>query len=362
MSTGSTQSKIAILIVAYNGFADLAECLASLEQDADDAGCRQIFVVDNASTDGTPDRLARDFPGVRLIRSQVNLRFARGNNLGWQQIAAEAPQIETLVLLNQDTIVSPGWLVPLAACLRQNPQVAAVQPKILLCEPAESGDAPRINTVGNRSHYLGFGYMTGYGEVDRGQYDSANAMAFPSGAAVALNAAAIRSVGLFDPEYGSYGEDQELGWRLRLGGWECRSAPQSVVRHKYVPTAPWKHYASLERNRWRTLLTCYRWRTLAVLFPILVLMECGQALFALRRGLFRERLRAWGAICRPSFWHGVLLRRQFVQSLRRISDRELISTFSPTIQFAPLDSRLLELVGNPLLKTYWGLVRRVICW
>lgn len=374
--------QVAVLVVAYNGRHDLIDCLSSVLA-ADRTGLTMhVVVVDNGSTDGSADAVRARFPEVQVIVSETNRGFAGGNNFGWQSIVGEWTRLHVLALLNQDTLVDRQWLLPLVACLRDNPQVGAVQPKILL-EGDESKkatrqhiahasadslsqsarDAPqRINTAGNRSHFLGFGYMTGYGEVDQGQYDDEAAIDFASGAALALRADLIRKSGLFDDDYGLYLEDAELGWRLRLMGFESRRIPASVVWHKYTWHAPFTHYTSLELNRWRLLMTYYRRRTLLLLSPAILAMEVGQFIFAITHGLLRQRLTVWATLARPSFWASVRKRRASIQECRQVTDRDLTRSFSGSIEFGPLKSRLFRWIGNPLMAGYWRAARRLLRW
>src|SRR5512142_3363705 len=95
-----------IILVNYNGWHDLQRCLASLEASPVE-GC-EVIVIDNNSTDDSPQRIEQRFPTVRLIRSAINLGFGAGNNLG-----AKLALGRVLVFLNPDTTVEPGWLGPL---------------------------------------------------------------------------------------------------------------------------------------------------------------------------------------------------------------------------------------------------------
>jgi hypothetical protein len=105
---------VAVLIVSYNGRAYLHDCLTSLLASDDAPFSVRIVVLDNASTDGSADYVARNFPSVELIGLQSNLGFAGGNDAGWEWIRKRYPQTRYLALLNQDTIVHSGWAAELA--------------------------------------------------------------------------------------------------------------------------------------------------------------------------------------------------------------------------------------------------------
>ncbi len=143
---------VRVVVLNYNGLGRVERCLASLL--ASDYPALRVTVVDNASADGSPARVARDFPEVELIENGANLGFSRGNNRALR--AADEPY---LGLLNLDTEVAPGWLRPLVARLAADPLAGGAAPKILhladrlplrLTTPAFTPPAPDARTLGVR--------------------------------------------------------------------------------------------------------------------------------------------------------------------------------------------------------------------
>ena len=116
--------KVSIIIPHWNGIEILSECLDSLTQT--EYSDKEIIVVDNASTDGSPDWVNINYPSVKLIENDQNYGYAGGCNRG-----ADAATGDYLIFLNNDTIQDPKWIDPLVDFLDLNPDVAAVQPKIL---------------------------------------------------------------------------------------------------------------------------------------------------------------------------------------------------------------------------------------
>lgn len=353
----TTPCSVAVLIVCFNGRDHLDECLGSVLASDDGDLQRYVVVVDNASTDGSPDLVQERFPSVELIDTGTNSGFAGGNNIGWAAIRKWHPEVRYLALLNQDTRVSSGWLRELAHYLDEHPGAGAVQPKIMLYNEPQ-----RINTLGNQSHFLGFGFMTGYGHIDLAGYEIPGRITYASGAAVMFRSELLVRVGLFDDEYFAYLEDAEICWKLRQIGSSTHLVPQSVIYHKHSPTAPFRHYFLLERNRYLLLLTYYKLWTLLLLFPALVLMELGQWMFSLRHGLLRERQQVIRYFLRTANQRRIWNLRRIAQTRRLISDREFLSEFSGTLQFEAIENPLLRYVGNPLLRVYWSLVRRLMFW
>lgn len=128
-AAGADDPFVSVIVLNYNAGRFLPDCLRSLLATDYPRGAFEIVVVDNASTDGSPALLAREFPEVRLVHAGANLGFAAGNNLALRQ--APGPY---MALVNPDTAVAPGWLRPLVQTLEGDPDAGAAQPKLLLYE------------------------------------------------------------------------------------------------------------------------------------------------------------------------------------------------------------------------------------
>jgi len=351
------RAEVAVLIVCYNGRRYLDDCLGSVLADEEAGVAAHVVVVDNASADGSADYVAERFPQVELIRSPANLGFAGGNNLGWEHIRRKWPGLDYLVLLNQDTIVERGWLGPLAGFLAAHPDAGCVQPKLMMHPQTD-----RFNTSGNRSHFLGFGFVGDCGEPDRGQLTGPREVAFASGAAMMIRAELLRTGRLFEGAFFMYLEDAELCWRLGQAGHASYVIPDSVVFHKYAYGGNVRHYYYIERNRWFLVGTYYRLPTLLLLAPAAVVMELGQLAFAIGRGAAWQKLRSWGFFLTPAGLGLLLRRRREARRRRAVSDRRFTRTFCGRIDFPPLSGPLVRLVANPVLGAYWAAARRLIFW
>jgi N-acetylglucosaminyl-diphospho-decaprenol L-rhamnosyltransferase len=354
---GTPPQPVAILIVAYNSRSVLADCLDSLSRHADARHPQIVVVVDNASADGTPQWLREQYAWVRTVAADTNLGFAGGNNLGWEHIRQWCPEAPYLVLLNPDTVVTANWLSPLIEAMRRDESIGVVQPMLTLRD-----DPDLVNTSGNVSHYLGFGLMRDYRRQVSQVQPLDDEIAFASGAAMMIRAAMVRQIGLFEAEMFMYLEDADLGWRVRLAGWRIAVVPASRVMHDYRFNHHLRHYEHLERNRWLLLLTHYRWRTLVLILPAVVLMELGQFAYASWHLVLPAKLRAMAWFLRPRNVAVLRARRRVAQSLRRIPDRGLTKRFRGTIQFDEISNPLLQWIANPLLGVWWGLVRHLIRW
>lgn len=350
--------RIAVLIVAWNGKQDLRLCLSSLQTTLRDSPPYDICVVDNASRDGTADWLSTQHPAVQLIRSETNLGFAGGNNLGLKTLLGQG--YEYILLLNQDTVAGNDFLAPLAACLDAHPEIGMAQPLILQFQHPNL-----INTDGNPIHFLGFGYAGNCDlplEVVEPGYRDRECILIPaaSGAAVLIRAELLNRIGLFDDFFFSYNEDLDLCWRARLSGAGLALCPRARVYHNYDYQRPTGQKTSLlERNRLAALCKNYRLGSLLLLSPVLLLFEFYMLLYAARHGWLGLKLRGYRELAgqKPPLRQ----KRRQVQALRRVSDRQIVRWFTAELKFERVNGWLIK-IGNTLLRVHWKIFRNLIFW
>jgi GT2 family glycosyltransferase len=236
--------KSSVIIPVWNGRQHLPACLdALLAQDYPDF---EVIAVDNASTDGSADFVARNYPKVRLIRNKRNLGFAGGCNVGLR-----AAQGDILMLLNQDTSVRPGWLQVLAEAL-QEPGVGVAGCKILY------PDGKTIQHAGGWIEWpWGLARHHGQGEQDTGQWDVSRSVEYVTGAAMAFRRDVLDQVGLLDEGFWpGYFEDSDFCFRVRETGYEVWYIPDAVLVHKENTslTDPLAISRACQRGRLRFLL------------------------------------------------------------------------------------------------------------
>jgi len=203
-------------------------CLASLGEALLEGSKLRVFVVDNASGDGTPEMVAREFPSVNLTTNSDNLGFAKATNQAVRQ--GLAPYV---LVLNPDARIGPKTLDPLLAVLAVRPDVAAVGPSLL----REDGSADH---AARRSFPTVRGALTYFSGLDRlvpGLRQYAVADQSPAevdainGAFMLIRREALEAAGLFDEGYWMYMEDLDLCRQLWQDGWKVRFEPASVAWH-----------------------------------------------------------------------------------------------------------------------------------
>ena len=221
--------RLSIIIVSWNVSELLLGCLSSLPLDDPEV---EVIVVDSASTDGTPERVAATFPKVHLITSRDNLGYSRGNNLGFA-----AARGALWMVLNPDTAVEPGAIETLSKYLEAHPETACVGPGLVYGDGTSQSSRRRFPTLQTaifestwlRSLAPRGVLATYYGEdwpVDRPvEVD------WLVGAALLLRADAVRQVGGFDEGFFMYSEELDLCRRLKAAGWRIAHVPEARVTH-----------------------------------------------------------------------------------------------------------------------------------
>ncbi len=223
--------RLAIVIVSYNSRRDLDDCLASLTQ-APPRVTHEIVVVDNASTDGTPEHLRTRWPAIRLIEAGTNAGFSRANNIG-----IRATTSELVLLLNPDTLVAPGAVDALVRVLDDDSSAAIVGPRIVDGDGrAELSFGRMISPLAEvRQKILVRGHARALpgnsGRVDRMTRRS-GPVDWVSGACLLIRRPDLEAVGLLDERFFLYTEDVDLCAAVRARGRRVLFAAGIEIVHR----------------------------------------------------------------------------------------------------------------------------------
>lgn len=226
--------KLSVIIVSYNVKYHLEQCIRSVQKasvgiDAD------IWVVDNASSDGSVAYLQAIFPDVHFISNQENVGFSRANNQAIRESTGEY-----VLILNPDTIVAEDTLTGCIDFLDAHPQVGATGVRMLNADGTFAPESRRglptpftsfckmsgLSALFPKSRTFGRYYMKYLNE------DEANPIEVISGAFNMLRRKALDQVGLLDEDFFMYGEDIDLSFRLLLGGWQNYYLPYYILHYK----------------------------------------------------------------------------------------------------------------------------------
>jgi len=213
---------VSVVIVAYRSGPTLARCLEALA--AQTFGDFETILVDNAEDatagDGAPQAAAQAFPSVRLIEAGANLGFSGGVNLGARQA-----QGRWIAMLNPDAYADPDWLERLLAATEAYPTVRAFASRQLMAE-----DRTKLDGLGDVMASAGFPFRGGYLQPDTGRTEPGEVFS-ACGGAMLIDRALFLELGGFDERLFCYGEDVDLGYRLRLRGEPTLVIPDAVVAH-----------------------------------------------------------------------------------------------------------------------------------
>ena len=212
-----------------------------------------VLIVDNASPDGSGDRLAARFPQLPYLQTGANIGYAGGNQraIEW----ALARDADAVLLMNDDAELRPGCLAALREAMDDNPRLGACAPTIVHGPPHDDriwwGGGVFVAHKGIAEHRNSGERLN--------QATNAQPSVVPqtavNGCVLMLRSAALRAVGGLRPEFFSYVEDSELSVRLTAGGWGLAWIPSAVaVHHLPFPEAPPSPWAITQRDRNRRLL------------------------------------------------------------------------------------------------------------
>jgi len=210
---------VTILIVYWDNLSALRDCLGALRQQT--FSDHHILLVDN-SLAGEAGSLSAEFPEVEICSPRRNMGFAGGNNYGLARTATEL-----VATLNPDAVPEPAWLEALVQAARENPGVAAFGSLQLI-----RGNRALIDGAGDCYHLSGLFWRAAHGSSLATAKLAAREIFSPCAAAALYRKAAVDEVGGFDEDFFCYGEDVDLGFRLRLAGHRSRLVPEAVVLHE----------------------------------------------------------------------------------------------------------------------------------
>ncbi len=232
--------KITVVIPNYKGKEYIRPCLDSLREEQaryldgeqDKPPLFKVLVVDNGSTDGVPEIVRREYPEVTLLELAENTGFCHAVNLGIR--AADTPYV---LLLNNDTVVKPGFVQALLARMESDGRIFSVSPLMLSME-----DESRVDDAGDRYNALGWAFARGKGRPAARYQKQARIFAACGGASL-YRREAVLALGGFDENHFAYLEDIDIGYRARIHGWHNVYEPGARVLHAGSAVSGSRHNA-----------------------------------------------------------------------------------------------------------------------
>lgn len=213
---------VSIITINYNHEAVTCELLRSISSIT--YPNIEVIVVDNDSDHGSIKIVKEQFPNAIIVNSPINYGFAAGNNYGIMRARGKY-----ILLLNNDTVVTPDFLQPMVSLCEQNPLIGSVSPMIRFFsnqERIQYAGSTDLNpfTLRNRA--------VGWNETDRGQYKLPEQTAYSHGAAMLIPIEVIKKVGMMSYAYFLYYEEADWCHRLKEAGYQIWVQPLSLIFHK----------------------------------------------------------------------------------------------------------------------------------
>ncbi len=227
-----------IIILNYNTRALTMQCLASFASALNQRGW-QIIVVDNGSSDGSAEALQAEFPFAEIIRSERNLGFAGGNNLGLRRSGGQV-----VFLMNSDVLAAADTLQALAHQFVVKPEAGVISAGLRTssgeAQAFAYGDDPTLAYLLRR----GCRALLRRGPLHRWDIDQPIETQWVSGACVAVRREIIQQVGLLDERFQLYFEDNDWCLRIRQAGWKVIYDPRFTVTHLGGQSQPQRQVAN----------------------------------------------------------------------------------------------------------------------
>ena len=242
---------VSVIIVNLNSVDDTRTCLESLLAQDYPSELVELIVVDNASTDGSLEMLASEFPSVRVLPQDTNTGFSPAVNTG-----ARAATGECLVLVNNDARIEPDFVRELVRAY--DPATGAV----CVAGHIVSWDGSTLDFGEGAVNFYGMGQQLGYGTpIDTAAIEDGRELLFACGGAMLVNRQVFLDSGGLDEDFFAYFEDVDFGWRLWVLGYRVVLATRAKAYHKMHGTSSrfplHQRFLLYERNALRTIIKNY---------------------------------------------------------------------------------------------------------
>lgn len=223
MKESSGAPAVYAVILAFNNYDDTRECLKSLQKS--DYENLSIVVVDNGSSDGTPEKIHNEFPDVKVIKTGRNLGVPWGYNVGFSYaLRAGAGYI---LMLNNDTVVDPQMVRRLVEVAQEEPNVGILMPKVLYY-----GNSEMIWAAGGRYRVFPPAHVIVGQNRPSAAFDKPFYLEYAISCGLLIHRRAFEKAGLFDPGYFFFFDDWDFSQRVRAHGLRILFVPDARMWHK----------------------------------------------------------------------------------------------------------------------------------
>ena len=339
---------VTIAVLNYNGREKIPDLFASLTQLAEPPG--DVIMVDDGSTDGSPEWLIEHYPTARLIRFDRNsggmLNVVRNR-------ALQEAKTPLVFIVDNDVVLLSDFLQEALDGINTLPDAAVCMTRAVYEDRPET-----IYQDGQILHYIGASPNINR-EASIHEIDDKPRLSIGWGVQL-INKELCAPLGWFNEAYPmGWGDDGEFNHKLNMAGLNCYHIPRSVVAHKRHSAS--KRYKGTVSNRWRFILEMYSVKTLVLIAPALLFYEIPLFMFLAmkkRPGDYFSGM-AHMLVRLPD----IIQARKSIQSHRRVSDRELMGCGNIFVYTDDMNSKALQLgyiFLNKILSLYWKMIHRML--
>jgi len=325
-----TKPMVSIIILNYNGKKWLEQCLPTWREVV--YPNVEVIVVNNGSSDDSGDFVKRTFPEVSFLDVQPNIGFAGGNNYGVRHAAGKY-----IMLLNNDTKVTPGLLDSIVELMERDSSIGVIQP-----EMRNMVNPDRHDAVASYYTWTGFLYHYGYMQpIWKTQYQKSLYAYSIKGSGMIMRTKEYLELGGLDEDFVCYVEESDLCHRFWLSGKKVLYHPKGLMYHygggdmSIMEKGEDTVFRSF-RNRYVSYIKNLSFFELLKVLPIHTLFAQGYVLTFLFKGKFKEALAAnWGIFWWIFHLPSILKKRKYVQSkIRKVSDADIFKYFKRDPSFS----------------------------
>ena len=360
--------RIAIIYLSFHCEPYMDDVISSLKKITYPKDKLELVIVDNphpkfgSSVKYLEDNVltlsAIEIPHTTLLPQKENLGFAGGNNVGVEWAINNG--FDYVYFHNNDGFLAANALEPLVETMENDKKIGIAQ-SLMLLHP----ETDLVNSDGNQFQYLGFGFCGGYRKKFSDlKVSPVSEIPYASGAALLVRTDLIKQFGAWDDDFFLYHEDLEWSFRLRSVGYKVVLVRDSIFYHKYQFGRSIEKFYYMDRNRYGVMLMFFKLPTLLLLLPMLIVLEFGLWIFAFKGGWANKRLAVYKYWLKWQNWRLWLGKRKSIQKNRLVTDKFLFSYAVPTIEFQEkeMSNPVLKYIGNPIMKGYFWLIKKIIFW
>ncbi len=293
MTHKTSPPRVALLILNWNTKHYLRQFLPSILSTT--YAEKEIYVIDNNSSDGSITMLRNEFPTVNIIEMHDNKGYATGYNICLQQV-----QADYYILVNSDIEVTPSFIEPVIELMESEDSIGICQPKLLSLDNKNMFEY--AGACGGWIDRLGYPFTRGRVlltiEEDSMQYEDVTQLFWATGACMFIKDTVYKKIGGFYDYYYMHQEDIDLCWRAQNAGFKIYVCPQSVVYHIGGGSLSWQNHLKTFLTYRNNYILLSRNMPLKHLLPMLItrlVLDTGGSIFFLiqgKTGISRAMIRA----------------------------------------------------------------------